>query len=194
MACLTPKPCNQLCPTPGRAVATPSMLSSTNATNQINTTQASNPRSDHCRSVRTRRQGSSGHITLVGVCSGVTVRSIVEAVLIGGRTSRVVAHVPYSFRDLSGPNKVPSTHSLPALFSSLGLQRPGPTKYTAHSLPCLILFFGPAAQATPLCDTVTPLGWVKIPHSIYYQSPILLFYLKIEKGCHRCHNSKGVRE
>ena len=59
---------------------------------------------------------------------------------------------------------------------------PGPIRY-------------PARWLTPgLCDTVTPLGQEKIPHSIYYQSPILLFYLKIEKGCHRCHNSKGVRE
>ena len=57
---------------------------------QPHTTQASNPRSDHCRSVRTRRQGSSGHITLVGVCSGVTVRLIVEGVLMCGHTSKVV--------------------------------------------------------------------------------------------------------
>ena len=41
--------------------------------NQFNATQASTLRSDPCPTVRTRRQGSSGHITLVGVCRGVTV-------------------------------------------------------------------------------------------------------------------------
>ena len=62
---------------------------------------------------------------------------------------------------------------------------PGPTRYRAHSHPAPFSFFGSAAQATPLCDTVTPLGRKKIP-TVFTTNP-LFYYRELDLVCTRFH-------